>query len=851
MYRAIFFILVLSLSGCDNFSQSIEDFIAHQTGVVRLEDWDLGTSGSIVLEDGSIRIPPAAASSPEFILDLNLHNSQGYDLGYVVLNNGIAPDPAAIWVEGGDSNRVFIHIAGAQPGDTYTLTLKLGTTDGWRSFTDIIIPPIICVSEDTPPPPAADKAITAFSITSPVMAVGVIDEAAVPRTVAVAAPYGTVVSSMTASVTHTGMTIAQSGGTALSVSPAVFTNLDFTSPVTYTVTAENNSTADYVVTVTPALSGAKAITGFTLAGESGTINEDAHTIAVTVPYGTNVTSLAPALTHTGASINPDTGVAQDFSAPQTYTVTAADGTTQPYIVTVTTAADTTVYTITINTASPANGTVTAAIAGTPVTTAAAGAQLTLTLTPNSGYTLTSAGYTDGVATIPLVAGSNLITMPAADITVTAVFAETVSAVAMRGTIPYASLKEAIDAVPAGGAGSSDEITLLQSIILPEGTGTTGYTITGGRQIRLVPKAGSVVTITRRKDPIEFTDSLFTISAGTALYLGFDTPGGSGELIIDGNHADPGYIWASAALITVDGGTLNMYDGVTLRNNWNTNYSNRGGGVYVKSSGVFNLYGGKISENNAANTTFGGGGVYIGAGSTFNMSGGTIADNFASSDTTSTDLNNYGNGGQVYLAGGSFTMSAGTIGGSSLSSPGYNANRGGGVYAVGGSFSMTGGTIRSNRADHGGGVYVEGITFNMSGGTIGGNGSGEGNAASLGNGVFLFDSGEFAMSGNSAMIGNGVYVDSTCKFSMEGGAAVAHGDWVYLRLNTFITIRGNLTGRIPVAAIRVATASWGSTRVLAGTGTLIRDNKDRFNIYLSPNTYSGSTHIDDSGIMIGP
>ncbi|MFP3043959.1 hypothetical protein LQZ19_19270 [Treponema primitia] len=750
MYRAIFFILVLSLSGCDNFSQSLEDFIAGQTGVVRLEDWDLGSSGSIVLEDGSIRIPPAAAAESEFILELNLHNRQGYDLDYAVLNNGMVPDPAAIWVEGGDSGRVFIHIAGAQPGDTYKLTLKLGTADGWRNFTDIIIPSISCETVDTPPP-AADKAIT----------------------------------------------------------------------------------------------------GFTLAGESGTINEDEHTITVTVPYGTNVTGLAPAITHTGTSINPDTGAAQDFSAPQTYTVTAADGTTQPYIVTVTAAADTTVYTITINIASPANGTVTAAIAGTPVTAAAAGAQLTLTLTPNSGYVLTSAGYTDGVISIPLVTGPNLITMPAADITVTAVFSEIVSAVAQRGATFYSSLEEAIDAAPAGAVGIPDEIILLESITLPEGTGTTGYTITSGRQIRIVPKADSVVTITRRNTPAPFTGSLFTVSAGTDLYLGFDTPGGSGELIIDGNHAAPAYVWADAALMTVDGGTVNMYDGVTLRNNWNSNYGNHGGGVYVKSGGAFNLFGGKISENNATNTTYGGGGVYVGAGSTFNMSGGTVADNFAASDTTSTDLTNYGNGGQVYLAGGNFTMSAGTIGGSSVSAPGYNANRGGGVYSTGGSFSMAGGKIRSNRADNGGGVYMDGGTFNMSGGTIGGSGIGEGNDASMGNGVFLYNFGEFAMSGDSLIAGNGVSVDSTGAFFMEGGATVADGDWIYLQLNAFITLRGNLTGTMPAAVIRLVSASWGFSKVLAGTGTLIQDNKAMFNIYISPDTYLGSTHINNSGIIIGP
>ncbi len=50
--------------------------------------------------------------------------------------------------------------------------------------------------------------------------------------------------------------------------------------------------------------------------------------------GTSVTSLTPSITHTGASINPAVGVAQNFTSPVTYTVTAADSSTKSYIVTV-------------------------------------------------------------------------------------------------------------------------------------------------------------------------------------------------------------------------------------------------------------------------------------------------------------------------------------------------------------------------------------------------------------------------------------------------------------------------------------------------------------------------------------
>jgi len=89
--------------------------------------------------------------------------------------------------------------------------------------------------------------------------------------------------------------------------------------------------------VTVALNSAKSITAFTIPGQVGgsTINDAAGTIAITMPYGTAVTALVPTITHTGASINPASGVPQNFTSPIGYTVTAADGSTKVYMVTVT------------------------------------------------------------------------------------------------------------------------------------------------------------------------------------------------------------------------------------------------------------------------------------------------------------------------------------------------------------------------------------------------------------------------------------------------------------------------------------------------------------------------------------
>jgi hypothetical protein len=59
-------------------------------------------------------------------------------------------------------------------------------------------------------------------------------------------------------------------------------------------------------------------------------------ISATVVYNQNVTALVPEITISPkASIQPASGIAQDFTSPVTYTVTAENGTTKVYTVTVT------------------------------------------------------------------------------------------------------------------------------------------------------------------------------------------------------------------------------------------------------------------------------------------------------------------------------------------------------------------------------------------------------------------------------------------------------------------------------------------------------------------------------------
>ena len=81
----------------------------------------------------------------------------------------------------------------------------------------------------------------------------------------------------------------------------------------------------------------KAITlfNFTTPTTTGIINGSTKTVVLTVPYGTDVTTLRPTITVSpGALVSPASDVVHDFSASSTYTVTAVDGTTQAYTIVV-------------------------------------------------------------------------------------------------------------------------------------------------------------------------------------------------------------------------------------------------------------------------------------------------------------------------------------------------------------------------------------------------------------------------------------------------------------------------------------------------------------------------------------
>ena len=151
-------------------------------------------------------------------------------------------------------------------------------------------------------------------------------------TVAWSVPYGTGLTSLAPVYT------ASFGEAGNPVSGA---SRNFTTPQTYTLTAQDLSTKVYTVTVTVLPNPAKDLLTFgtNVAGSSALITSTSSTVGTVlwkVPNGISVTNLAPTYTVSPqASGSPASGTSRDFTTPQTYTITAQDLTTKVYTVTVT------------------------------------------------------------------------------------------------------------------------------------------------------------------------------------------------------------------------------------------------------------------------------------------------------------------------------------------------------------------------------------------------------------------------------------------------------------------------------------------------------------------------------------
>ncbi len=194
-----------------------------------------------------------------------------------------------------------------------------------------------CGSSHNNAAPSSAKAITTYSLLG---VAGTIDETA--KTISVALPSGTNKTALIATFTSTGAIVTVGTTTPILQTSGTTTN-NFTGSVVYKVTAADSTTASYTVTVTVALSSAKAITAYSINGVAGAINTTTKAITVTLPFSTpTLTGLVATFTRSGTGLvtvgttTQTSGVTpNNFAGPVVYTVAAADSSTVIYTVTVT------------------------------------------------------------------------------------------------------------------------------------------------------------------------------------------------------------------------------------------------------------------------------------------------------------------------------------------------------------------------------------------------------------------------------------------------------------------------------------------------------------------------------------
>ena len=311
------------------------------------------------------------------------------------------------------------------------------------------------------------------------------------NTISVVLPAGTSLINLTPSYTTSDKAIVTSGASTK----------DFSNPVTYVITAEDGSTKTYTVTVTvgstSTTSGADIVSfGFANPNVTGIIT--GTTIAVTVPYGTNVNSLVSTFTaSTGATVKVSNilqnsgGSVINYSSPVTFTVTSQDGkTVKTYIVSVsiTPLLSSAKEMMTFGFASPnANGTITGNTIGltVPFGTNLSALVANFTSSPNSIVRVGSTVQVSG--TTPNSFVSSLM----------------YTVVAQDGSAKDYTVVVTVSA-QSGGSGSSAKDILSFGLLNPYISGTiTGNTITISGQ------AGSDIT----KQQITFS-----VSPGATLTL---------------------------------------------------------------------------------------------------------------------------------------------------------------------------------------------------------------------------------------------------------------------------------------------------------------------------------------------
>ncbi len=183
-----------------------------------------------------------------------------------------------------------------------------------------------------------------FNALSPAVS-GTIDETL--HTVALTVPYAVNRATLVATFTTSLMATVKIGS-ATQVSGITVNDFSGVNPVVYTVVAEDGLTQDYAVTVSRvAPSSAKDFVTFKFSNltpnVNGTVDATLGTITAIIPYASNITTLIATFTTSplvqsvkiGTTSQVSGTTVNDFTSPVTYTITAEDGTSRTFVVSVT------------------------------------------------------------------------------------------------------------------------------------------------------------------------------------------------------------------------------------------------------------------------------------------------------------------------------------------------------------------------------------------------------------------------------------------------------------------------------------------------------------------------------------
>lgn len=223
---------------------------------------------------------------------------------------------------------------------------------------------------------------------------------------------------------------------------------------------------------------------------------------------------------------------------------------------------------------------------------------------------------------------------------------------------YATLKEAIDAVPEG---TSGVVELIGNVLVPQAITVKGKSI--------ILNSDGDHTVSRTSS--NRWDYMFNIASGATLSVGFS--GGSVTVTGSGISATMPAFNAQGTLAI---GPKAKISGHT-NNNPNIFYQ---GTVIVPKGGRMTMNGGSFTSNETNK------GTVLVYGGSFAMSGGTISSNKSQF------------GGGVCISGGSFAMSGGVISGNT-------ANTAGGAVWCDGDFSLSGNAAILSDASHRSDIYL--------------------------------------------------------------------------------------------------------------------------------------------------